>query len=53
MFLLRATLVIPFAKGWHYRKLDFSLRHFEEGAVQGKVTIDPTEPLFLMVIERP
>lgn len=48
-----ATLVVPFAKGWHYRKLDFSLRPFEEGVAQGKVTIEPTEPLCLLVIERP
>ncbi|MFA0752058.1 MAG: hypothetical protein SLRJCFUN_002461 [Candidatus Fervidibacter sp.] len=48
-----AILVVPFAKGWHYRKLDFSLRPFEEGTAQGKVIIAPTDPLFLLVIERP
>lgn len=48
-----ATLIIPFAKGWRYRKLDFALRPFEEGTMKGEVVIAPTDPVFLLILERP
>ena len=48
-----ATIIIPFAKNWNYRKLDFSMKSFEQGIVKEKIAIVPTDPLFLLVIEKP